>query len=126
MAVKTSDPRPWNVLIRPAAPNDVKTGVVESDFRGAVLERDDGSILTTVPEGPTMGVKIREALEAEIRWVTIKSLENTDPSLKIEMRLVPVEVELNEDEYVSKVLGEKKEVLDAPPGVKSNLLWATM
>lgn len=104
--------RPWNVLVRVSTEEDRKNGVVDAGFRGVILERDDGSILGKTPEGPMMARQIKEALEAEIRWLTIKSLENTDPNLQIEMRLIPVNVELNTEGYVTKVLGE------APAGLK--------
>jgi hypothetical protein len=98
--------RPWNVLIRTATDEDKKNGTVDSAFRGVILERDDGSILGKAAAGPTLAKEIKEALEGEIRWLTIKSLENTDPNLQIEMRLIPVNVELNSEGYVTKVLGE--------------------
>lgn len=108
--------RPWNVLIRPPNQQDINNGTMAAGFRGVVLERDDGSILGQAPEGAGMASAIKEALEAEIRWVTIKSLENTDPNLKIEMRLIPVNVELNNEGYVSKVLSEKQEGLKRTSG----------
>jgi hypothetical protein len=111
-----SGARPWNVLIRPSTQEDINSHVVDTGFRGAILERDDGSIIGKAAEGPSMARAIRDALEGEIRWVTIKSLENTDPNLQIELRLVPVNVELNDEGYVSKVLGEKSEGLKRTAG----------
>ncbi|MGH9969476.1 MAG: caspase family protein [Pyrinomonadaceae bacterium] len=113
--------RPWNVLIRPSTQEDINNGKVNAGFRGVILERDDGSILGKATEGPAMAKAIQDALEAEIRWVTIKSLENTDPSLKVEMRLIPVNVELNNEGYVSKVLGEKQEGLKRSSGSQIEL-----
>jgi hypothetical protein len=112
----TASARPWNVLVRPATEEDIKNRIVDAGFRGVILERDDGSILGKASEGAAMGRQIKEALEAEIRWLTIKSLENTDPSLKIEMRLIPVDVELNADGYVTKVLSETQEGLKRTSG----------
>ncbi|HEY8226485.1 MAG TPA: caspase family protein [Pyrinomonadaceae bacterium] len=116
LATETPGSRDWNVLIRAATPEDVTNGRVSAGFHGAVLERDDGSILATAAEGDTMGKAIKEALEGEIRWVTVKSLENTDPNLQIEMRLIPVNVELNDQGYVTKVLGDKSEGLRRTSG----------
>jgi metacaspase-1 len=98
----------YDVLIHPPAPKDVSDKVIAANFRGVILERQNGSVIATIPEGPEIAREVKKALEREMRWLTIKSLENTDPGVKIELRLVPVEVELNSDGYVSKVLADKK------------------
>ncbi|MCU1267887.1 MAG: peptidase [Acidobacteria bacterium] len=99
--------KPWNVLIRRPIGFDIEHKLVDENFRGAVLERNDGSILGTVPEGPDLANGVKQALEAEVRWQTVKSLENTDANLRVELRLIPVEVELDHDGFVTKVLGVK-------------------
>jgi hypothetical protein len=97
----------WDILIRRPASEDVAGKLVRADFRGVLLERQDGSIIAQVPAGPGMAEQVRAALEAEARWKVVKSLENTDPRVRIELRLVPVEVKLNEAKYVTEVLGDK-------------------
>jgi hypothetical protein len=97
----------WDVLIRRATVEDVANKLGGGDFRGVVLERPDGSIIARAPVGPNMSEQVRAALEAEARWKVVKSLENTDPRVSIELRLVPVEVRLNKEGYVTEVLRDK-------------------
>lgn len=121
LEVQSAESRNWNVLIRAATAEDISNGRVNAGFRGVILERDDGSVLGTVQEGQTMGTAIKEILESEMRWITIKSLQNTDPNLQIEMRLIPVNVELDTEGYVSKVLGDKPEGLRRTSGSQIEL-----
>lgn len=81
----------WNVLIRAAVPADRNEGVVPADFDGLVLQRRDGSsVFAAVREGEGMYAELRKALIGEAKRVTLLSLDNTDPNIKVEMRLVPV------------------------------------
>jgi len=101
----------WDILIHPPTPADVKDKIVDGSFRGVILERQNGTILATVPESATMATAVRAALEAETRWLTVKALENTDPSLSIEIRLVPIEAELNASGNVVRALRDKPLVM---------------
>jgi hypothetical protein len=97
----------WDVLIRQPTGEDVANRIVPPDFRGVLLGRPDGSIIAYASAGPDMAEHVRTALEAEARWKVVKSLENTDPRVSIELRVVPVEVRLNESGYVTEVLRDK-------------------
>lgn len=97
----------WDVMIRGVCKQSVENGALPADFCGLLLERRDGSLIVQVPAGADMAERVRAALEAEARWQVVKSLENTDPDIAIELRLVPVEVKLNEAGYVVSVLRDK-------------------
>ncbi len=73
-----------------------------------LLERSDGAKLLELETGENLAQNIRLALEREIRFRTIRSLENSSLELKIEIRVVPVEVEKNERGGVTKIIADKE------------------
>ena len=79
----------WDVLIKPAPKERGGAGPA------LLIERKDGTAITTVPQDDSAAVNLGSALENEWKWQYINKLENTDADsgIKIEMRLVPVEVE---------------------------------
>jgi metacaspase-1 len=83
----------WNVRIcRRGCENEKLAIGHENAGLGVVtLMREDGSIIARIAEAPKLLELIRTALEGEARWRFIKTLKNdTDPNLRIKMRLVPV------------------------------------
>jgi hypothetical protein len=95
----------WNVLVRASDEIDSKENKVAAGFRGLVLQRQDGSVIKAIPENAEDTTdQLREALLAEARWLTVKSLdENTDPELDVvKLRMVPVSVE--QDDATGDVL----------------------
>lgn len=91
--VPESDPT-WNVLIRAAAQADRDEGVVPPDFRGVILQRrSGGSIFARIGDGKELPRRVRDALISEAKRVTLISLDNTAPNIRVELRLVPIEVE---------------------------------
>lgn len=107
----SADDKTWNVLVRPVSDEDVGLNSVQKDFRGVVLQRQDGSIIASIREGEKMLEQIQAALQTEAKWLTVKSLEdNTDPGLNIvKLEMVPIEVELNEAANSVVSITEKKE-----------------
>jgi uncharacterized caspase-like protein len=94
---------PYDVRVYPAGEKEFKDRTVPAGFSGLVMERKDGSILATIPEGEKMPEQIREALERENRFRTIKGLrDNEDPRLRVGLRLVPVDVEFDAAGRVKK------------------------
>lgn len=84
----------WNVLIRAAVQADRDEGVVPPDFRGVILQRRSGrSVFARIGEGKELPRRVMGALISEAKRVTLVSLDNTAPDIRVEMRLVPVEVE---------------------------------
>lgn len=73
-----------------------------------ILERSDGAKLLELENNENSAKNIRVALEREARFRTIRSLENSSADLKVELRIVPVEVEKNERGNVSKIVGDKQ------------------
>lgn len=73
-----------------------------------ILERSDGARVLELENNENSAKNIRLALEREARFRTIRSLENSSADLKIELRIVPVEVEKNERGNVSKIVGDKQ------------------
>jgi len=86
----------YDVKVYPAGEREVRDRVVPTGFRGLVMERKDGTTLDTIAEGEDLTAQIKMALERENRFRTIKSLkDNEDPRLKIDLRLIPVDVKLD-------------------------------
>ena len=86
----------YDVKIYPAGKKEIADKIVGSDFRGLIMERKDGSILAVVSENKKLTAEIKAALERENRVLTVKKLkESEDTRLKVELRLVPVSVELD-------------------------------
>ena len=98
----------YNILIHPPSPEDIKANIVNKEFKGCILERQNGDILALIEDSPTMVEKIKMAIEKEMKWNVIKSLESNNQSLQVELRIVPVEVELHPiKKSVTRVLGDK-------------------
>ncbi|HEX8736647.1 MAG TPA: caspase family protein [Pyrinomonadaceae bacterium] len=86
----------YDIKIYPAGEKEVKEKIVSNGFSGIVMERKDGSILGVIADSQNLSEQIKEGLERESRLRIIKSLKDTeDPRLKIELRVVPVQVELD-------------------------------
>lgn len=86
----------YDVKVYPAGDREVKDKIVPAGFRGLVIERKDGSTLATLAEGEDFTTGIKAALERESRLRIVKNLKDTEDSrLKIELRVVPVQVELD-------------------------------
>jgi metacaspase-1 len=88
----------WDVLACPVKCSDQRPapgGSGADDPESIVLQRQDGSVLAVVPGGNDQLPKIRDALEGEARWRFLNALgnENPDSQIRIDLRVVPVEVE---------------------------------
>jgi metacaspase-1 len=93
----------YDVKVYPAGEREVRDRYVPASFSGLVMERKDGSMLASIPEGSNISEAVRAALERENRFRTIKGLKDTeDPRLKVGLRLVPVDVELDAAGRVTK------------------------
>ena len=77
-----------------------------------VLERKGGSVLGEIAEDDQTPGRVREALLGEWRWQFLSQLRNDDPNaqVKIELRLVPVNVQADSRGRVQKVLGVREDV----------------
>lgn len=97
----------WNVLIRSPdkVGQDVRDNLIPAGFRGVLLQRRDGSIISTVADADNMTAQIKTALEGEATWQLVKSFdENTNPELDvIELSMVPVSADV--DEATGETLG---------------------
>ena len=113
----------WNVLIRPANAEDEKFGVkdvngnaVKADFKGVILQRPQGKndfVIAAIPDGPNSREQIKNALLAEGRWLTIKSLAETSDAVlakSLEFEIFAVDIEFND-------AGEALSVKDKPSGI---------
>jgi hypothetical protein len=98
----------------PDEKNEKKTAatvaaVVEAG--AVVLQREDGSVVATATSGARQPEEIKNALEGEARWRFINALVNRNPhsKIRIEMRVVAVEVELDKASgLVNKILRDKE------------------
>lgn len=105
---------PYDVRVYPTGEREVKDRVVPAGFTGVILERKDGSTLATVAEGEGLSRQIKEALERENRFRVIKRLgDSEDPRLKVGLRLVPADVELNAANQVVKATPKGEAPRDA-------------
>jgi hypothetical protein len=117
--VPEADPT-WNVLIRAVVQADRDEGRVPLDFRGVILQRRNGrSVIAKVADGKELPRKVRDALVSEAKRVTLVSLANTAPNIKIEMRLVPVEVEKwRMASPTHAVIEERSAITDKKEGIR--------
>jgi subtilisin family serine protease len=92
----------WDVRFRPSSNNQPGGPVL--------LERQDGSLLKQFTNGVDLLQQIRQALESESRIHFLKALENHDRDslIKIELRVAPVEVELDDRGRVRRVIADKE------------------
>lgn len=118
----------WNVLIRSVTQFDRAEKIVPENFKGVILQRRNAkAILNTILESPGMVENIRQTLVTEAKRIKLISLDNKNPALKIEIRLIPVEIDWKKDKenrtIINKVIGDKKEGLQYSKGglVKFNL-----
>ncbi|MDQ2686729.1 MAG: caspase family protein [Armatimonadota bacterium] len=79
----------WDVRIQPA-PKE-RGGATGPAL---AIERQDGTTITTVPQDDSAAANLSAALSNEWKWQYINKLQNNDADsgIKLEMRLVPVEV----------------------------------
>ncbi len=87
--------------------DDWDVRINQNEANKIFLERADGAILSEL-ENVNSIQKIRMVLEREIRYRTIQTLENNSPDLKVDLRIVPVNVEQNERGLVNKIIGDKQ------------------
>lgn len=107
MAINRGE-KTYDVLVRPAAGDDKKNNFVKPDFRGAVMQRRDGTIFAAIPDGAELGREIRLRLENEMRWKTVVEMNNNNPDLKVEMRVFRAEGEVIDGEFVETEESKKK------------------
>ncbi|HEX3102423.1 MAG TPA: DUF4384 domain-containing protein, partial [Pyrinomonadaceae bacterium] len=124
----TADPKgkDWNIKIRPPIDCTGNSGAqkdpnceIEKDFGGVVLQGRDGSIVSRIKDDENMTRNVRDALERESRIFVVRTLgegsfgaNSADTSFQVKLRLVPVDVEFNDDgKTVKKVAGERTDPL---------------
>lgn len=83
----------FDIKIYPAGKKEITDKIVSNGFRGLVMERKDGSILTTISEDRNLVSEIKTGLERENRFRVVKGLgENEDQRLKISLRVILADV----------------------------------
>jgi subtilisin family serine protease len=92
----------WDVRFRSSTTNRPGAQIL--------LERQDGSLLRQFTDDGDLLPQIRHALESESRSHFLKALENRDgdSQIKIELRVAPVEVELDDEGRVRRVIANKE------------------
>jgi hypothetical protein len=103
----------WDVRICPVKCPDqqpLAAVPIQSDPNSVVLQRQDGSVIGTVAAGKDQLTTVQNMIEGEARWRFVNALVNRDPTsqIQIELRLVRVEVEINESGSVKTVIGDKQ------------------
>jgi hypothetical protein len=117
ISAEPGDGASWDVRIcrgdcpdtKPLSQGENVTGPAANSF---TLQRDDGSVIKRIADGPDVAGEIRRALEGEARWRFIKALENTgNPRIKIKFRLVPVtDVKIGASGLASSAVRKAEEV----------------
>jgi subtilisin family serine protease len=92
----------WDIHLRLSSTNRPSAQIL--------LERQDGSLLRQFTYDVDLLQQIRHTLESESRSHFLKALENRDgeSQIKIELRVVPVEVELDDKGRVRRVIADKE------------------
>jgi hypothetical protein len=81
----------------------------DKDF--LLLERADGSLRAKVPANNRAAEPLDEALRAEWRWRLLSRLHNDVPTAaRVELRVVPVNVQTDARGLATRVLGERTDV----------------
>ncbi len=77
-----------------------------------VLQRKDGTTLREITDNADASGKVTDALEAQWRWGFLRGLHNDDPNspLKVDFRLVPLNVRFDVNGTPQEVLGASKNV----------------
>ena len=103
--------RGWDIRLRTPAsgPPSVRGGEAAPDPKTILVERLNGTLVRSIPDGPRAPDLVREALEGEARRKLLTEIDNQPaaPEIRAEFRLVPVEVETDERGFVKQVLGDK-------------------
>ena len=85
--------RNFDLLFRTRNPKtDADIKAVEGNI---VMERSNGSVKVFSSSGEKLRDEIKKVLEQEVRWKTVKELENENSDLKVEMRVVPVNIKID-------------------------------
>ncbi len=87
----------YDILVAVPEEDDRREGVVDRDFKGILLQRQNGTLIDKISSGPDLFRGVSTALEREARRLLVVSLEKTDPKLSIKIRVVPVEVKRGEN-----------------------------
>ncbi len=92
----------WDIRLRPSSTTPPSAQVL--------LERQDGTLFRQFTNNVDLLRQIRQALESESRSHFLRALENhdRDSQIKIELRVVPVEVELDTRGRVRRVIADKE------------------
>jgi hypothetical protein len=61
------------------------------------LVRDDDTVAAVVPDDAQSAAQLRLALVRQWRWRTLTGLEGSDPALRVDLRLIPVDVPLTRE-----------------------------
>lgn len=106
----------WNVLIRSVVQSDRDENIVSEDFKGVILQRRNGkSVFAAIPESFDITENIRKTLVSEAKRIVVLELDDKNPDIKVEIRLIPVEIDWKVNDsgrtIINKVIGDKKEGL---------------
>jgi hypothetical protein len=99
-------PNDWDIKIcRSRCADEKPTPGDDGKFvSGYTIMRQDGSVIRRVNDEVDQFISISQALKGEARWRFVKNLKNDDPTIKIEIRLIPVTAE----ERSSLTVGDRR------------------
>ena len=92
-AITRSKEGSYDLLIRAAQEEDRRSGTVEKEFRGVILQRPNGFTAAKISEEEDLIREIQIVLKDELRWQVVRSLEGANPEQQIELRLVKIDKE---------------------------------
>ena len=83
----------FDLMIRGAESTDDDNPAVGRNFRGVIIEQQNGILLEKIDATPEIAARIRQILDREWRQLAVRSIERIDPKLDVEVRVVPVATE---------------------------------
>lgn len=103
----------YDLLIRGVRPGEGLDDGVRAGFRGVIVEQQNGIRLTSLEAGPNLEAELSKVIEREWQLLTVRSLERGDPRLAVDLRIVPIEVEVDpQTRKFVRYLADKSPVYD--------------
>lgn len=100
LAVRVAPDQEWDIKVRrpDTAGLDAKEKFIDPKFKGLIVQRRDGSIIATIPDGDDLDKSLTATLKREATWMLVKSFDKTiDPTLDVvTLKAIPISVTQND------------------------------
>ena len=92
LGLTEADDATHDLLIRGARSGEAG---IKAEFRGVIVEQQNGIRLTTIAAGPDLEAELSKVIEREWQLLVVRSLERGDPRLAVDLRIIPIDVEID-------------------------------